>query len=185
MNLDDTRPIPGKPRKTPAAKQRARPRRRARLPMPDPMAVRTMRLRCRRSSASRSRRCLAYTSLRSRSAHRNEAAPQAGCCRQGPMLPHARIVQRGPAHTGFTVMRWIELEERHVACACENSLARRRLRMLARSSNENRKRRMLRQRLLSMRRGSIRISRRRKFGGWRRIIDHGGASWPPAVPRLT
>ena len=40
--------------------------------------------------------------LRSQSAHRNEAAQQAGCCQQGPMLPHARIVQRGPAHTGFT-----------------------------------------------------------------------------------
>ena len=33
--------------------------------------------------------------LRSQSAHRNEAAQQAGCCQQGPMLPHARIVQRG------------------------------------------------------------------------------------------
>ena len=57
--------------------------------------------------------------LRSQSAHRNEAAQQAGCCQQGPMLPHARIVQRGPAYTGFSDMRLFELE-----AICENCLAK-------------------------------------------------------------
>ena len=35
-----------------------------------------------------------------------------------PMLPHARIVQRGPAYTGFLDMRLFELE-----AICENCLA--------------------------------------------------------------
>ena len=64
-----------------------------------PMAVRTMRLRC---VLLQDRGGAWHALLRSQSAHRNEAAQQAGCCQQGPMLPHARIVQRGPAHTGFT-----------------------------------------------------------------------------------
>ena len=34
------------------------------------------------------------------------------------MLPHARIVQRGPAYTGFSDMRLFELE-----AICENCLA--------------------------------------------------------------
>ena len=66
-----------------------------------PMAVRTMRLRCVLLQ-DRGGAWHGYALLRSQSAHRNEAAQQAGCCQQGPMLPHARIVQRGPAHTGFT-----------------------------------------------------------------------------------
>ena len=60
-----------------------------------PMAVRTMRLRC---VLLQDRGGAWHALLRSQSAHRNEAAQQAGCCQQGPMLPHARIVQRGPAH---------------------------------------------------------------------------------------
>ena len=64
-----------------------------------PMAVRTMRLRC---VLLQDRGGAWHALLRSQSAHRNEAEQQAGCCQQGPMLPHARIVQRGPAHTGFT-----------------------------------------------------------------------------------
>ena len=64
-----------------------------------PMAVRTMRLRC---VLLQDRGGAWHALLRSQSAHRNEAAQQAGCCQQGPMLPHARIVQRGPAHTGST-----------------------------------------------------------------------------------
>ena len=44
------------------------------------------------------------------------------------MLPHARIVQRGPAHTGFTVTRLIKLEELRLI-KLENCLARRRSRM--------------------------------------------------------
>ena len=43
-------------------------------------------------------------------------------------LPHARIVQRGPAHTGFTVTRLIKLEELRLI-KLENCLARRRSRM--------------------------------------------------------
>ena len=61
-----------------------------------PMAVRTMRLRC---VLLQDRGGAWHALLRSQSAHRNEAEQQAGCCQQGPMLPHARIVQRGPAHT--------------------------------------------------------------------------------------
>ena len=80
-----------------------------------PMAVRTMRLRCvllqDRGGAWRAL-------LRSQSAHCNDAAQQAGGCQQGPMLPHARIVQRGPAYTGFLDMRLFELE-----AICENCLA--------------------------------------------------------------
>ena len=76
-----------------------------------PMAVRTMRLRC---VLLQDRGGAWHALLRSQSAHRNEAAQQAGCCQQGPMLPHARIVQRGPAHTGFTVTRLIKLEELRV-----------------------------------------------------------------------
>ena len=67
--------------------------------------------------------------LRSQSAHRNEAAQQAGCCQQGPMLPHARIVQRGPAYTEASLTRvclslrlfvrtvWLEVAE--LGCAQE------------------------------------------------------------------
>ena len=69
-------------------------------------------------SASRSWRCLACTSAIPITAHRSEAAQQAGCCQQGPMLPHARIVKRGPAYTGFSDMRLFELE-----AICENCLA--------------------------------------------------------------
>ena len=81
-----------------------------------PMAVRTMRLRCVLLQ-DRGGAWHGYALLRSQSAHRNEAAQQAGCCQQGPMLPHARIVQRGPAHTGFnafTVTHLIKLEELRV-----------------------------------------------------------------------
>ena len=80
-----------------------------------PMAVRTMRLRC---VLLQDRGGAWHALLRSQSAHRNEAAQQAGCCQQGPMLPHARIVQRGPAYTGFSDMRLFELE-----AICENCLA--------------------------------------------------------------
>ena len=82
-----------------------------------PMAVRTMRLRC---VLLQDRGGAWHALLRSQSAHRNEAAQQAGCCQQGPMLdlPHARIVQRGPAYTGFLDMRLFELE-----AICENCLA--------------------------------------------------------------
>ena len=73
-----------------------------------PMAVRTMRLRC---VLLQDRGGAWHALLRSQSAHRNEAAQQAGCCQQGPMLPHARIVQRGPAYTGFSDMRLFELGE--------------------------------------------------------------------------
>ena len=121
-----------------------------------PMAVRTMRLRC---VLLQDRGGAWHALLRSQSAHRNEAAQQAGCCQQGPMLPHARIVQRGPAYTGFSDMRLFELE-----AICENCLARSRRRLRSRSSNENRKRRMLRRRLLSMRRID-RPQQRGKFGG--------------------
>ena len=81
-----------------------------------PMAVRTMRLRC---VLLQDRGGAWHALLRSQSAHRNEAAQQAGCCQQGPMLdlPHARIVQRGPAYTGFSDMRLFELE-----AICENCL---------------------------------------------------------------
>ena len=65
-----------------------------------PMAVRTMRLRC---VLLQDRGGAWHALLRSQSAHRNEAAQQAGCCQQGPMLPHARIVQRGPAHAQASV----------------------------------------------------------------------------------
>ena len=81
-----------------------------------PMAVRTMRLRC---VLLQDRGGAWHALLRSQSAHRNEAAQQAGCCQQGPMLPHARIVQRGPAYTGFSDMRLFELE-----AICENCLAK-------------------------------------------------------------
>ena len=80
-----------------------------------PMAVRTIRLRC---VLLQDRGGAWHALLRSQSAHRNEAAQQAGCCQQGPMLPPARIVQRGPAYTGFSDMRLFELEavrvDRHV-----------------------------------------------------------------------
>ena len=49
-----------------------------------PMAVRTMRLRC---VLLQDRGGAWHALLRSQSAHRNEAAQQAGCCQQGPMLP--------------------------------------------------------------------------------------------------
>ena len=124
-----------------------------------PMAVRTMRLRC---VLLQDRGGAWHALLRSQSAHRNEAAQQAGCCQQGPMLPHARIVQRGPAYTGFCDMRLFELE-----AICENWLDVAEVR--SRSSNENRKRRMLRRRLLSMRRIDRPPRRRRKFGRERRI----------------
>merc|ERR1711965_499723 len=51
-----------------------------------PMAVRTMRLRCVLLQ-DRGGAWHGYALLRSQSAHRNEAAQQAGCCQQGPMLP--------------------------------------------------------------------------------------------------
>ena len=50
------------------------------------MAVRTMRLRCVLLQ-DRGGAWHGYALLRSQSAHRNEAAQQAGCCQQGPMLP--------------------------------------------------------------------------------------------------
>ena len=134
-----------------------------------PMAVRTMRLRC---VLLQDRGGAWHALLRSQSAHRNEAAQQAGCCQQGPMLPHARIVQRGPAYTGFSDMRLFELE-----AICENYLARCR-RVRSRSSNENRKRRMLRRRLLSMRRID-RPPQAKKIWGLRRIVDHGGSLLAP------
>ena len=140
-----------------------------------PMAVRTMRLRC---VLLQDRGGAWHALLRSQSAHRNEAARQAGCCQQGPMLPHARIVQRGPAYTGFSDMRLFELE-----AICENCLARSRRRLRSRSSNENRKRRMLRRRLLSMRRID-RPPQAKKIWGLRRIVctwSTVGASRPQAV----
>ena len=107
-----------------------------------PMAVRTMRLRCVLLQ-DRGGAWHGYALLRSQSAHRNEAAQQAGCCQQGPMLdlPHARIVQRGPAYTGFSDMRLFELEAIYVRNVW--------LEIALKKSNENRKRRMLRRRLLS------------------------------------
>ena len=135
-----------------------------------PMAVRTMRLRC---VLLQDRGGAWHALLRSQSAHRNEAAQQAGCCQQGPMLPHARIVQRGPAYTGFSDMRLFELE-----AICENCLARSRRRLRSRSSNENRKRRMLRRRLLSMRRID-RPPQAKKIWGLRRIVDNGGSLLAP------
>ena len=97
-------------------------------------------------SASRSWRCLACTCAIPISSSQREAAQQAGCCQQGPMLdlPHARIVQRGPAYTGFSDMRLFELEAIYVRNVW--------LEIALKKSNENRKRRMLRRRLLSMRR---------------------------------
>ena len=123
-----------------------------------PMAVRTMRLRC---VLLQDRGGAWHALLRSQSAHRNEAAQQAGCCQQGPMLPHARIVQRGPAYTGFCDMRLFELEAIYVRNVW--------LEIALKKSNENRKRRMLRRRLLSMRRIDRPPRRRRKFGRERRI----------------
>ena len=87
-----------------------------------PMAVRTMRLRC---VLLQDRGGAWHALLRSQSAHRNEAAQQAGCCQQGPMLPHARIVQRGPAYTGFSDTHLFELE-----AICEYCLARSRRRFI-------------------------------------------------------
>ena len=107
-----------------------------------PMAVRTMRLRC---VLLQDRGGAWHALLRSQSAHRNEAAQQAGCCQQGPMLdlPHARIVQRGPAYTGFSDMRLFELE-----AICENYLARCRRSALKKqqreSEGEDAERRLLR-----------------------------------------
>jgi hypothetical protein len=94
-----------------------------------PMAVRTMRLRC---VLLQDRGGAWHALLRSQSAHRNEAAQQAGCCQQGPMLPHARIVQRGPAYTGFSDMRLFELEAIYVRNVW--------LEIALKKSNENRKR---------------------------------------------
>ena len=94
-----------------------------------PMAVRTMRLRC---VLLQGRGGAWHALLRSQSAHRNEAAQQAGCCQQGPMLPHARIVQRGPAYIGFSDMRLFELE-----AICENCLARRRRSALKKQQRES------------------------------------------------
>jgi hypothetical protein len=94
-----------------------------------PMAVRTMRLRC---VLLQDRGGAWHALLRSQSAHRNEAAQQAGCCQQGPMLPHARIVQRGPAYTGFSDMRLFELE-----AICENYLARCRRSALKKQQRES------------------------------------------------
>ena len=55
----------------------------------------------------------------------------------------------------------------------------------SRSSNENRKRRMLRRRLLSMKRID-RPPQAKKIWGLRRIVDHGGSLLAPgAVPRPT
>ena len=143
-----------------------------------PMAVRTMRLRC---VLLQDRGGAWHALLRSQSAHRNEAAQQAGCCQQGPMLPHARIVQRGPAYTGFSDTRLFELE-----AICENCLARSRRRLRSRSSNENRKRRMLRRRLLSMRRID-RPPQAKKIWGCAvsLYVDHGGSLLAPGRPRPT
>ena len=76
-----------------------------------PMAVRTMRLRC---VLLQDRGGAWHALLRSQSAHRNEAAQQAGCCQQGPMLPHARRSKRTSAYTGFSDMRLFELEAIYV-----------------------------------------------------------------------
>ena len=125
-----------------------------------PMAVRTMRLRCVLLQ-DRGGAWHGYALLRSQSAHRNEAAQQAGCCQQGPMLPHARIVQRGPAYTGFSDMRLFELEAIYVRNVW--------LEIALKKSNENRKRRMLRRRLLRHEEDRSGLEgarrRRRKFGG--------------------
>ena len=95
-----------------------------------PMAVRTMRLRC---VLLQDRGGAWHALLRSQSAHRNEAAQQAGCCQQGLMLPHVRIVQRGPAYTGFSDMRLFELE-----AICENCfMARRRRSALKKQQRES------------------------------------------------
>ena len=125
-----------------------------------PMAVRTMRLRC---VLLQDRGGAWHALLRSQSAHRNEAAQQAGCCQQGPMLdlPHARIIQRGPAYTGFLDMRLFELEAIYVRNVW--------LEIALKKSNENRKRRMLRRRLLRHEEDRSGLEgarrRRRKFGG--------------------
>ena len=95
-----------------------------------PMAVRTMRLRC---VLLQDRGGAWHALLRSQPAHRNEAAQQAGCCQQGLMLPHVRIVQRGPAYTGFSDMRLFELE-----AICENCfMARRRRSALKKQQRES------------------------------------------------
>ena len=125
-----------------------------------PMAVRTMRLRC---VLLQDRGGAWHALVRSQSAHRNEAAQQAGCCQQGPMLdlPHARIVQREPAYTGFSDMRLFELEAIYVRNVW--------LEIALKKSNENRKRRMLRRRLLRHEEDRSGLEgarrRRRKFGG--------------------
>ena len=139
-----------------------------------PMAVRTMRLRC---VLLQDRGGAWHALLRSQSAHRNEAAQQAGCCQQGPMLdlPHARIVQRGPAYTGFSDMRLFELEAIYVRNVW--------LEIALKKSNENRKRRMLRRRLLSMRRIG-RPPQAKKIWGLRRISCHGRLSRRKRLPLI-
>ena len=108
-----------------------------------PMAVRTMRLQCVLLQ-DRGGAWHGYALLRSQSAHRNEAAQQAGCCQQGPMLPT------------FTRGSFKEDQHTQAALTCVCLSLRRFVRTIwldvaevrSRSSNENRKRRMLRRRLL-------------------------------------
>ena len=72
--------------------------------------------------------------------------------------------KRTSIHRGFSDTRLFELE-----AICENCLARSRRRLRSRSSNENRKRRMLRRQLLSMRRID-RPPQAKKIWGLRRIV---------------
>ena len=72
-------------------------------------------------SASRSWRCLACTSAIPISSSQRSSATSWLLPTRPYMLdlPHARIVQRGPAYTGFSDMRLFELE-----AICEKCLAR-------------------------------------------------------------
>ena len=70
-------------------------------------------------SASRSWRCLACTSaIPISSSQRSSATSLLLPTRSYASYLHARIVQRGPAYTGFSDMRLFELE-----AICENCLA--------------------------------------------------------------
>ena len=75
--------------------------------------------------------------------------------------------KRTSIHRGFSDTRLFELE-----AICENCLARSRRTLRSRGSNENRKRRMLRRRLLSMRR-TDRPPQAKKIWGCRRALITG------------
>ena len=65
-------------------------------------------------SASRSWRCLACTSAIPISSSQRSSATSWLLPTRPYASSHVRIVQRGPAHTGFTVTRLIKLEELRV-----------------------------------------------------------------------